>query len=176
MSDWKDFYGTLPCCSHYILNKKVCGCGATELYLGLDKKCILASPRKNLLYNKYSQHLSDNYHLFRYNGDKEKYFANGSISSSETITYKDNLRGYIKNGGTKILTTYDSLRHIFEMLKEQGCDMDEWYVVVDEFQVMFYDCHFKSTTEYEFYKLLQDFPPCSIPVSHTVPGKISGPA
>ena len=157
LSDWKDFYATFPCCGHYILNKKVCGCGATELYLGLDKRCILASPRKNLLYNKYSQHFSDNYHLFRYNGDKEKYFANGFISSSETITYKDNLRDYIKNGGTKILTTYDSLRHIFEMLKEQGCDMDEWYVVVDEFQVMFYDCHFKSTTEYEFYKLLQDF-------------------
>lgn len=158
LSDWKDLYNNIPLKGHYIFNKKVCGCGATELYLGLDKKCILASPRKNLLYNKYNQHLSDNYHLFRYNGDKEKYFANGSISSNETITYKDNLRDYIKNDGTKILTTYDSLRHVFEILKEQGCDLDDWYVVVDEFQVMFYDCHFKSTTEYEFYKLLQDFP------------------
>lgn len=158
LSDWKDLYNNIPSKGHYIFNKKVCGCGATELYLGLDKKCILASPRKNLLYNKYNQHLSDNYHLFRYNGDKEKYFANGSISSNETITYKDNLRDYIKNDGTKILTTYDSLRLVFEILKEQGWDIDEWYVVVDEFQVMFYDCHFKSTTEYEFYKLLQDFP------------------
>ena len=158
LSDWKDFYNNIPQNGHYILNKKVCGCGATELFLGCDKKCILASPRKNLLYNKYSQHLSDNFHLFRYNGDKDKYFANGSISSTETVTYKDNLKDYIKNGGKKILTTYDSLKHIYEILKESGEKLEEWDVVVDEFQIMFYDCHFKSDTENEFYKLLHGFP------------------
>lgn len=158
ISEFKDLYNNIPTNGHYILNKKVCGCGATELYLGCDKKCILASPRKNLLYNKYSQHLSDNFHLFRYNGDKDKYFSNGSISSSETVTYKDNLRDYIKNGGTKILTTYDSIKHIREILIELGENLEEWEVIVDEFQVMFYDCHFKATTEYEFYKHLQSFP------------------
>lgn len=158
ISEFKDLYNNIPTNGHYILNKKVCGCGATELYLGCDKKCILASPRKNLLYNKYSQHLSDNFHLFRYNGDKDKYFSNGSISSSETVTYKENLRDYIKNGGTKILTTYDSIKHIREILIELGENLEEWEVTVDEFQVMFYDCHFKATTEYEFYKHLQSFP------------------
>lgn len=118
----------------------------------------MASPRKNLLYNKYSQHLSDNFHLFRYNGDKDKYFSNGSISSSETVTYKENLRDYIKNGGTKILITYDSIRHTHEILQDEKQDIEEWEVIVDEFQVMFYDCHFKATTEYEFYKHLQSFP------------------
>lgn len=158
LSDMKGLFKVLPDKGHYILNKKVCGCGATELYLGCDKKCILASPRKNLLYNKYSQHLSDNFHLFRYNGDKDKYFSNGSISSSETVTYKDNLRDYVRDGGTKILTTYDSLKHILEILQDEKQNLEEWNVVVDEFQVMFYDCHFKATTEYEFYKLLQGFP------------------
>ena len=158
ISEFKDLYNNIPTNGHYILNKKVCGCGATELYLGCDKKCILASPRKNLLYNKYSQHLSDNFHLFRYNGDKDKYFSNGSISSSETVTYKENLRDYIKNGGTKILTTYDSIKHIREILIELGENLEEWEVIVDEFQVMFYDCNFKATTEYEFYKHLQGFP------------------
>lgn len=158
ISEFKDLYNNIPTNGHYILNKKVCGCGATELYLGCDKKCILASPRKNLLYNKYSQHLSDNFHLFRYNGDKDKYFSNGSISSSETVTYKENLRDYIKNGGTKILTTYDSIKHIREILIELGENLEKWEVTVDEFQVMFYDCHFKATTEYEFYKHLQSFP------------------
>ena len=158
LSEFKDLYNNIPTNGHYILNKKVCGCGATELYLGCDKKCILASPRKNLLYNKYSQHLSDNFHLFRYNGDKDKYFSNGSISSNETVTYKDNLRDYIKNGGTKILTTYDSIKYIREILIELGENLEEWEVIVDEFQVMFYDCHFKANTEYEFYKHLQGFP------------------
>ena len=158
ISEFKDLYNNIPTNGHYILNKKVCGCGATELYLGCDKKCILASPRKNLLYNKYSQHLSDNFHLFRYNGDKDKYFSNGSISSSETVTYKENLRDYIKKGGTKILTTYDSIKHTHEILQEEKQDIEEWEVIVDEFQVMFYDCHFKANTEYEFYKQLQSFP------------------
>lgn len=158
LSDMKGLFDNLPDKGHYIFNKKVCGCGATELFLGCDKKCILASPRKNLLYNKYSQHLSDNFHLFRYNGDKDKYFANGSISSSETVIYKDNFRDYVRNGGTKILTTYDSLKHILEILQDEKQSIEEWNVVVDEFQVMFYDCHFKATTEYEFYKLLQSFP------------------
>lgn len=158
LSEFKDLYNNIPTNGHYILNKKVCGCGATELFLGCDKKCILASPRKNLLYNKYSQHLSDNFHLFRYNGDKDKYFSNGSISSSETVTYKDNLRDYIKNSGTKILTTYDSIKHTHEILIELGENLEEWEVTVDEFQIMFYDCHFKATTEYEFYKQLQSFP------------------
>ena len=158
LSDMEGLFDSLPDKGHYIFNKKVCGCGATELFLGCDKKCILASPRKNLLYNKYSQHLRDNYHLFRYEGDRDKYFANGSISSSETVTYKDNLRDYVRNNGTKILTTYDSLKHILEILNELGENLEEWNVVVDEFQVMFYDCHFKATTEYEFYKLLQGFP------------------
>mgnify|MGYP001401466839 CR=1 FL=1 len=98
LSEMGDLFNVLPNKGHYIFNKKVCGCGATELFLGCDKKCILASPRKNLLYSKYSQHLSDNFHLFRYEGDRDKYFANGSISSSETVTYKDNLRDYVKNG------------------------------------------------------------------------------
>lgn len=158
LSGFKDLYNNIPTNGHYILNKKVCGCGATELYLSCDKKCILASPRKNLLYNKYSQHLSDNFHLFRYNGDKDKYFSNGSISSSETVTYKENLRDYIKNGGTKILTTYDSIKHSHEILIELGNNLEEWEVIVDEFQVMFYDCNFKANTEYEFYKHLQSFP------------------
>lgn len=158
LSEMEDLFNVLPDKGHYIFNKKVCGCGATELFLGCAKKCILASPRKNLLYNKYSQHLSDNFHLFRYEGDRDKYFANGSISSSETVTYKNNLRNYVKNGRIKILTTYDSLKHILEILNELGENLEEWNVIVDEFQVMFYDCHFKATTEYEFYKLLQSFP------------------
>lgn len=157
LSEMEGLFNFLPDKGHYIFNKKVCGCGATELFLGCDKKCILASPRKNLLYNKYSQHLSDNFHLFRYNGDKDKFFANGKISSSETVTYKDNLRDYVRNGGNKILTTYDSIKHILEILNEQNENLENWYVIVDEFQIIFYDCYFKATTEYEFYKLLQCF-------------------
>ena len=67
LSDWHDLWNTLlPEGQHYILNKRICGCGATEAYLRSGRKVILASPRKHLLYNKYSQHLSDNLHLYRH--------------------------------------------------------------------------------------------------------------
>ena len=142
---------------HYILNKRICGCGATEAYIGSDRKVILASPRKQLLYNKYSQHLSDNLHLYRYQGNREKYFESKSYSEKDIFAFNDELGKYIKSGGKKILTTYDSLRKIKEVLVADGEDLDEWTVVVDEFQAMFYDCQFKPTTEYEFGQILGAF-------------------
>ena len=142
---------------HYILNKRICGCGATEAYIGSDRKVILASPRKQLLYNKYSQHLSDNLHLYRYQGNREKYFESKSYSEKDVFAFNDELGKYIKSGGKKILTTYDSLRKIKEVLVADGEDLDKWTVVVDEFQAMFYDCQFKPTTEYEFGQILGAF-------------------
>ena len=142
---------------HYILNKRICGCGATEAYIGSDRKVILASPRKQLLYNKYSQHLSDNLHLYRYQGNREKYFESKSYSEKDVFAFNDELSKYIKSGGKKILTTYDSLRKIKEVLVADGEDLDKWTVVVDEFQAMFYDCQFKPTTEYEFGQILGAF-------------------
>ena len=157
LSEWKELWNLLRMDQHYILNKRICGCGATEAYIGSDRKVILASPRKQLLYNKYSQHLSDNLHLYRYQGNREKYFESKSYSEKDVFAFNDELSKYIKSGGKKILTTYDSLRKIKEVLVADGEDLDEWTVVVDEFQAMFYDCQFKPTTEYEFGQILGAF-------------------
>ena len=157
LSEWKELWNLLPMNQHYILNKRICGCGATEAYIGSDRKVILASPRKQLLYNKYSQHLSDNLHLYRYQGNREKYFESKSYSEKDVFAFNDELGKYIKSGGKKILTTYDSLRKIKEVLVANEENLDKWTVVVDEFQAMFYDCQFKPTTEYEFGQILGAF-------------------
>ena len=157
LSEWKELWNLLPMNQHYILNKRICGCGATEAYIGSDRKVILVSPRIQRLYNKYSQHLSDNLHLYRYQGNREKYFESKSYSEKDVFAFNDELSKYIKSGGKKILTTYDSLRKIKEVLVADGEDLDEWTVVVDEFQAMFYDCQFKPTTEYEFGQILGAF-------------------
>lgn len=157
LSEWKELWNLLPMNHHYILNKRICGCGATEAYIGSDRKVILASPRKQLLYNKYSQHLSDNLHLYRYQGNREKYFESKSYSEKDIFAFNDELGKYIKSGGKKILTTYDSLRKIKEVLVADEENLDKWTVVVDEFQAMFYDCQFKPTTEYEFGQILGAF-------------------
>lgn len=157
LSEWKDLWGLLPENQHYILNKRICGCGATEAYIRSKKKVVLSSPRKQLLYNKYLQHLSDNLHLYRYQGDKEKYFESKSYSDKDILALNDELGKYVKSGGSKILTTYDSLRKIKEVLVANGEKIEEWTVVVDEFQAIFYDCQFKPTTEYEFGQTLRAF-------------------
>ena len=157
LSEWKELWNLLPMNQHYILNKRICGCVSTEAYIGSDRKVILASPRKQLIYNKYSQHLSDNLHLYRYQGNREKYFESKSYSEKDVFAFNDELGKYIKSGGEKILTTYDSLRKIKEVLAANGENLDKWTVVVDEFQAMFYDCQFKPTTEYEFGQILGAF-------------------
>ena len=157
LSDWDELENLLPDDQPFILNKRICGCGATEMYIRSDKKVILASPRKHLLYNKYSQHPSGNLHLYRFQGDKKKYFESKTGSEKEILTFNSELQEYIKHGGKKILTTYDSLGKIMEVLVGLGENLSEWIVVVDEFQVIFYDCHFKPTTEYELSEVLQKF-------------------
>ena len=158
LSDWHNLWNTLlPEGQHYILNKRICGCGATEAYLRSDRKVILASPRKHLLYNKYSQHLSDNLHLYRYQGDKKRYFENTGNTEKDIFAFNNELGRYLQSGGRKILTTYDSLGKIQEVLISSGECLQEWTVVVDEFQSMFCDCQYKATTEYEFSMILGMF-------------------
>ena len=158
LSDWHDLWNTLlPEGQHYILNKRICGCGATEAYLRSGRKVILASPRKHLLYNKYSQHLSDNLHLYRYQGDKKRYFENTGNTEKDILTFNNELGRYLQSGGRKILTTYDSLGKIVEVLLSSGECLQEWIVVVDEFQSIFCDCQYKATTEYEFSMILGMF-------------------
>ena len=158
LSDWHDLWNTLlPEGQHYILNKRICGCGATEAYLRSGRKIILASPRKHLLYNKYSQHLSDNLHLYRYLGDKKRYFENTGNTEKDILAFNNELGRYLQSGGRKILTTYDSLGKIQEVLISSGECLQEWIVVVDEFQSIFCDCQYKATTEYEFSMILGMF-------------------
>ena len=158
LSDWHDLWNTLlPEGQHYILNKRICGCGATEAYLRSGRKVILASPRKHLLYNKYSQHLSDNLHLYRYLGDKKRYFENTGNTEKDILAFNNELGRYLQSGGRKILTTYDSLGKIQEVLISSGECLQEWIVVVDEFQSIFCDCQYKATTEYEFSMILGMF-------------------
>ena len=58
----------------------------------------------------------------------------------------------------KILVTYDSFRNVKEAIKEIGdfSFLESFQVIVDEWQSIFIDSRFKSTTELEFVSQLQD--------------------
>ena len=145
---WEELKKQLPS-GHYILNKNVPGCGATEAFLRDGKtKTILASPRKQLLYNKHSQHLLDT-HLYRFK-DKDQYFSQQKDTAESILSYNDGLKDFIRNGGSKILVTYDSLNKIADVLLGMGQKLEDWLVVIDEFQAIFTDAFYKPTTEIEF--------------------------
>ena len=171
-------------CPH-ILNKVITGCGYTEYCIRNPQNLVLCSPRRLLLSNKMLQHLLDqnvfyakneletivNYEKDISNVDKAKSFIH-SFMEDDTIKKPDpmtkekilELKKKIKDHylkchnlqlPCKILVTYDSFRHVKEVLVELGVIQD-FQVVVDEFQSILIDARFKSSTEIDLMNQLRD--------------------
>ena len=159
-----------PC----IINKTITGCGFTEYCLTNSDNVILCSPRKILLENKAEQHKDtvlyaksglDTFVNFEKDlstsskkPEKEEKQPVSEEEIKDIITaFKESIKKYyqectIKQKPCKILVTYDSFRHVRSALENS---MSNFYVVVDEFQSVFTDAKFKSTTEIEFLTQLQ---------------------
>jgi hypothetical protein len=180
LGEWKEFRLPDEVC---IIDKQITGCGFTEFCLSLSnpENVILVSPRKILLENKEEQHKGD---VFYANSgldqiiDFEKDFTGHTftkvakevyktIDEEEAIKgrlkdFKDEIANYfarchsdLERKPCKILVTYDSFRHVKEALGEY---LEDFHVVVDEFQSILVDAKFKSSTEIEFLSFLQDLP------------------
>jgi hypothetical protein len=174
ISDWENF--NLPQ-GHIIVNKIVTGCGFTEYCLNNNIPTILCSPRKALLGNKHRQHKTKGMptYLYRNKYDQEE---NVDCSSNERLSivnkvedkndilqYNRDLQNYIYQCTTsinvipKILVTYDSLKHVLESINEIDPNLiNNFQVVVDEFQSIFSDASFKASTELSFVDYLQGIP------------------
>lgn len=174
ISDWAD-YSLLSFSFKHILDKKIPGCGYTEYCLRCNIPIILCSPRKILLENKESQH-PDSVLYFKNELDEDsgvdKDLTKPEKAKSRVIVVKpdpiknqeilDNLNAQLmdylrlcdfKRIVPKILVTYDSFRLVKEFL---GPRINEFYIVVDEFQSIFVDSRFKSDTELGFIDQLRD--------------------
>lgn len=150
----------------YILDKKMPGCGFTSWALTNSQNIILASPRKMLMRNKKKQH-GDSVFLVQsqINTEVDKDLNSASASSANNnqpseileVPYpklRADIKSYIgdrisKKLPAKILVTYDSYRKVREILEEFNI-FQEFYTIVDEFQSIFTDSRFKSSTEMEF--------------------------
>ena len=171
INQWDSFsLPTHPC----IINKTITGCGFTEYCLTNSDNVILCSPRKILLENKAEQHKDtvlyaksglDTFVNFEKDlstsskkPEKEEKQPVSEEEIKDIITaFKESIKQYyqectIKQKPCKILVTYDSFRHVRSALESS---MSNFYVVVDEFQSVFTDAKFKSTTEIEFLTQLQ---------------------
>ena len=174
ISEWEDFQ--LPDFP-VIINKQITGCGFTEWCIRNGYNLVLCSPRRILLENKEEQHLGEVLYL-RNDSDKvvdvDKDLNKDDIKAGleEDKVYSDEELEVLKNHilgmknevdnyywntvgsgrPCKILVTYDSFRHVKEAL---GDRIKDFYIVVDEFQSIFNDSKFKSSTELEFLNHLQ---------------------
>ena len=175
INEWEGFH--LPQ-EPSIIDKQITGCGFTEFCLTSPFNVILVSPRKILLENKEEQHKGDVYYAttgLEKQVDFEKDLTNNNRKLSkkdleeqteeEKLKIKDAIRELKSNvfqyflsctlgkRTCKILVTFDSFRHVKEAL---GPGINNFYVVVDEFQSIFTDSKFKSSTEIEFLHHIQD--------------------
>ena len=182
MSEWEGYsIFNFP----HILNKQIPGCGFTEYCITNNEDVILCSPRKILLQNKYDQHKDEVFLVVneyekevgtdkdltkfpKYRGnrfdwldkpdpEKIKKEAEEKKSFFDSLTYK--ISTYIKacrlnNKRVKILVTYDSFRIVKDIIKHQD-NLNDFRVVVDEFQSIFTDSKFKSDTEMQCVDNLQ---------------------
>lgn len=155
LTEWEEF-SSLYKGQHLIIDKGICGCGATESYIRSNEPLIMVMPRKHLLYNKYSQHVGENIFLYRFL-DKAQYFNDKTPSKAELEQFDSLFIDYIRNGGTKILATFDSLDKLSRLLRQEGVDINRFRVIVDEFQQIIGDAPFKANVEHQFYSALKKF-------------------
>lgn len=175
ISEWKEFgLPENPC----IINKQITGCGFTEYCINGPENVILCSPRKVLLENKEEQHPNE---LLYVRNDLDKVLdidkdlsssrpeAKSASTNEAKSTNSENIIEEINRLHQQVLeyymicqkrqvvcnltVTYDSFRHVRDAL---GNDIKNFYIVVDEFQSIFTDSRFKSSTEMEFLNHLQD--------------------
>ena len=159
----------------YILDKKIPGCGFTSWILTNSQNIILASPRKMLMENKERQingEGKDRQELVYlvqtafcdYGVDKDlnKYSRESKDDQqvpTDWVELKHSISQYVlkcqfDNRPVKIIVTYDSYRKIKEILEDIRL-FDTFHTVVDEFQSIFTDSRFKSSTEMEFVETLK---------------------
>ena len=159
----------------YILDKKIPGCGFTSWILTNSQNIILASPRKMLMENKERQINGEGkgrqelVYLVQtafcdYGVDKDlnKYSRESKDDQqvpTDWVELKHNISQYVlkcqfDNRPVKIIVTYDSYRKVKEIFEDMNL-FDTFHTVVDEFQSIFTDSRFKSSTEMEFVETLK---------------------
>ena len=158
----------------YILDKKIPGCGFTSWILTNSQNIILASPRKMLMENKERQingegkERQELVYLVQtafkdYNVDKDlnKYSREEKDEQppENWAELKHSISQYIlkcqfDQRPVKIIVTYDSYRKIKEILEDIRL-FDTFHTIIDEFQSIFTDSRFKSSTEMEFVETLK---------------------
>ena len=185
MTDWEKLEGGYSLENYpfpHILDKQITGCGFTEYCIRNGMNIVICSPRRILLENKTDQHREKS-NIFYFKNDvdslnydcdlqakipsmpKDRALTDEQRAAEEEEKFrrleviKSQLEQKLAENSnnrvcSKILVTYDSFRHVKDVLARNGI-LDQFFIVIDEFQSIFVDSKFKSTTEMELLDQLQ---------------------
>ena len=170
ISDWENLDGGYSLRNYrfpHILDKKITGCGFTEYCMRNNMNIVLCSPRRALLENKMDQHREEQ-NVIYFKNDIEQASYDRELftkpteevpltgdAENEKFLRLEQIKKDVENRmlnylgiGCKILVTYDSFRHVKDIL-ERNHVLGEFFIVIDEFQSVFVDSKFKSDAEIE---------------------------
>ena len=137
-----------PLCS-FILDKKLTGCGATFMVLADSIPTILCSPRIELIRSKADNPYFKGFvHLFRDPDDRTTSVMDLELRLKNYVENTPFINPY-NNRAQKIITTYDSFKHVAQKLSALG-RLYKYRIVVDEAQTLMTDAGFKGDVEIEF--------------------------
>ena len=147
LSQWPEIEYEFPDCS-FFLDKTICGCGATTLFITDIYPTIICSPRRELMYCKAESGYFPTMHLFKTREQDRKQVSVQKL--------QEGLEGYYKHSSLcwpaptyipKIFVSYDSFPHIAQVL---GRDLWKFRIVVDEAQTLFTDAAYRGRQVIEF--------------------------
>lgn len=126
-----DIIEQLP--SHCLINKGITGCGGTTLELESKRDSIILCPTRNLVTSKSSL----------------GYFGvDGNVTKTEIRNYIMKEKGY-----KKIVATYDALEKIMETI----INYKDYFLLIDEYHLLFNDYSFRSKPIRFILKHFSDF-------------------
>lgn len=126
-----------------VINKGTTGCGGTTLELYTKRNSIIVVPTVNLIKNKLEQFEDDNISLYGVYAGKD--FGQAAISA---------MANRKTDKFVKVMVTYDSLPKALKVIRNTA----EWFVLVDEWHVMFNAYNFKQSTIDDLTEALKSFP------------------
>lgn len=155
LNQWPEIEDQFPINS-FFLDKTMCGCGATTLFLSDPHPTILCSPRKELMYCKAESGDFPYIHLFKtLKQDKDntdvRVLQKGVFEYYQKSTICCPFQTYIP----KIVVSYDSFKHVVQVL---GKDItNSFRIVVDEAQTLFTDAAYRGRQVIEFLENVKDY-------------------
>ena len=150
LTQWPEIENLFPNGS-FFLDKTMCGCGATTLFLLDLVPTILCSPRKILMYSKDESGEFPTMHLYRTRQQEKDNICVQTLQKG-VEHYLLNANNPINPYVPKIVVSYDSFDNVVSVL---GDKIKEFRIVADETQTLFTDAAYRGLQVIQFLEIVK---------------------